>query len=135
MNGTNVRTYEAYCARTNERMARSLYLSLSCSLVRLRAFKLDRVQVRPMADVAKLPCDSGFTLSRSSSLSHFLPFLSRFPSVRNGSTNEKNREIERVTGVACTCCISDFHHTTGQISMTDPLLPFISVFRKRREMD
>lgn len=64
MNGTNVRTYEAHCARTNERMARSLSLSLSLSPVRLRAFKLDRVQVRPMADVAKLPCDSGFTLSR-----------------------------------------------------------------------
>lgn len=41
-----------------------LSLALSLSLVRLRAFKLDRVQVRPMADVAKLPCDSGFTLSR-----------------------------------------------------------------------
>lgn len=40
------------------------FFSLSCSPVRLRAFKLDRVQVRPMADVAKLPCDSGFTLSR-----------------------------------------------------------------------
>lgn len=46
--------------RTNERMA---------GLVRLRDFKLDRVQVRPMADVAKLPCDSGFALSACLSLS------------------------------------------------------------------
>ena len=37
--------------------------------VRLRNFKLDRVQVRPMADVAKLPCDSGFALSVYPSLS------------------------------------------------------------------
>jgi len=57
------------CVRT-KRIARvrmkewsGLSLSFSYSPVRLR-FKLDRVQVRPMADVAKLPCDSGFTLSR-----------------------------------------------------------------------
>lgn len=103
MNGTNVRTYEAHCARTNERMARSLlslFFLLSCSPVRLRAFKLDRVQVRPMADVAKLPCDSGFTLSRLVRLAVALsPFLSQFLSVRNGSANEKNGEIGRATGV------------------------------------
>lgn len=104
MNGTNVRTYEAHCARTNERMARSLlslFFLLCCSPVRLRAFKLDRVQVRPMADVAKLPCDSGFTLSRLVRLAVTLsPFLSQFLSARNGSANEKNGEIGRVTGVA-----------------------------------
>lgn len=68
-----VRTYAAHCARTNERMARSPCLSLSHSLLGLRAFKLDRVQVRPMADVAKLPCDSGFTLSRAPSVAA-IPF-------------------------------------------------------------
>jgi len=76
MNGTNVRTYETHCVRMKEWPSLSLSLFFSCSLLRLRAFKLDRVQVRPMADVAKLPCDSGFTLSRFAhlffSLSSFL---------------------------------------------------------------
>lgn len=60
--------------RTNERMA---------GLVRLRDFKLDRVQVRPMADVAKLPCDSGFALSACLSLSAPLGLsVSRFTQLR-----------------------------------------------------
>lgn len=74
----------------------SLFLSLSLSLIRLRAFKLDRVQVRPMADVAKLPCDSGFTLSR---FVHLAVTLSVSLPVSSPSKTEvrmrKNGEIGR----------------------------------------
>lgn len=56
--------------------------------VRLRNFKLDRVQVRPMADVAKLPCDSGFALSVYPSLSASLPLsVSRFTLLRKSMEN------------------------------------------------
>lgn len=64
MGWTCVRTYVRNVLHAYEWKNGPFSLSLSFSPVRLRAFKLDRVQVRPMADVAKLPCDSGFTLSR-----------------------------------------------------------------------
>jgi len=69
----------------------SLSLSLSLSVVGLRAFKLDRVQVRPMADVAKLPCDSGFTLSRLVRLAVALSAF-RLLSERKREWREKNGE-------------------------------------------
>lgn len=63
-------------------------------LVRLRNFKLDRVQVRPMADVAKLPCDSGFALSVYPSLSaSLLLSVSRFTLLRKSMVNRESDNV------------------------------------------
>lgn len=94
-----VRTQRTARIRMKEWSGHHLSLSLSHSLVRLRAFKLDRVQVRPMADVAKLPCDSGFTLSRASSVAITVSLSSSLPSeteVRTRKNGETGRCVARV---------------------------------------
>lgn len=96
-------------------------------LVRLRDFKLDRVQVRPMADVAKLPCDSGFALSACSSLSAPLALsVSRFTQLR-----KRQRRKPRKTATSTYSLALDRTLRTRFRGLSESLRKF---FEKRNEL-